>query len=160
MKMLKKTFLDLCIDFSTYLVLIVSVILLMVNYQQLPTTIPIHFNARGEVDGVGEKYTLYILVLIQIILFVGLNFLSKKPHLYNYPVPITDENKVRQYQLASRFIRVLNLFISLTFLVIIYETISVALEKSNGLGEWFLPLFLGFIFGPILIYWIQARKVK
>ncbi|SUP52121.1 Predicted integral membrane protein [Weeksella virosa] len=115
MEQLQKTYYDFLIEIITYIVIIVSVVFLFINYQQLPTTIPIHFNARGEVDGVGEKYTLYILVLIQIILFIGLNFLSKKPHLYNYPVPITDDNKAQQYQLASRFIRVLNLFISFIF---------------------------------------------
>ncbi|ADX68723.1 DUF1648 domain-containing protein [Weeksella virosa] len=88
MEQLQKTYYDFLIEIITYIVIIVSVVFLFINYQQLPTTIPIHFNARGEVDGVGEKYTLYILVLIQIILFIGLNFLSKKPHLYNYPVPL------------------------------------------------------------------------
>ncbi|MDK7375112.1 MULTISPECIES: DUF1648 domain-containing protein [Weeksella] len=160
MKQLKKTYYDFLIEIITYIVIIVSVVFLFINYQQLPTTIPIHFNARGEVDGVGEKYTLYILVLIQIILFIGLNFLSKKPHLYNYPVPITDDNKAQQYQLASRFIRVLNLFISFIFFLLIYETISVALEKSNGLGEWFLPLFLGLTFVPTLVYLVRASKIK
>ncbi|MDK7675863.1 DUF1648 domain-containing protein [Weeksella virosa] len=160
MEQLQKTYYDFLIEIITYIVIIVSVVFLFINYQQLPTTIPIHFNARGEVDGVGEKYTLYILVLIQIILFIGLNFLSKKPHLYNYPVPITDDNKAQQYQLASRFIRVLNLFISFIFFLLIYETISVALEKSNGLGEWFLPLFLGLTFVPTLVYLVRASKIK
>ena len=52
--------------------IISSFIYVIFAFQQLPETIPIHFNAQGEADNWGSKNTIFIMPGIAIVLFVGL----------------------------------------------------------------------------------------
>ena len=47
------------------------------HYSDLPTKIPIHYNAAGVPDGYGEKQDVWALPLIAIALFGGLLTLEK-----------------------------------------------------------------------------------
>jgi uncharacterized membrane protein len=81
------------------------------NYPNLPETIPTHYNGAGQADGFGGKATILTLPLIATVLFGGLTFLNKFPHIFNYPTIITQHNALRQYTNATRMIRYLKLII-------------------------------------------------
>ena len=94
----------------------------------MPATIPTHYNGAGQADGFGGKITILTLPLIATVLFVGMTFLNKYPHIFNYPTNITQDNVLRQYTNATRLIRYLKLIIVFIFGLIAFKTI----QNANG----------------------------
>ena len=134
------------------------VILPFYFFPYLPEEVPRHFGSDGTPDAWGSRNYVFMMPFIGLILFVGMFFLSKVPHIYNYTVEITEENAAVQYKRSSRMIRVLNTAIILTFLYIEITTLRTALGKSEGLGGWFLPVFMMVMFGIPVAYLIFSPK--
>ncbi len=127
-------------------------------YQQLPDIIPTHFNAAGLADDYGGKNDIWMLPGVTVLLYFMLTLVNFIPHKFNYPTKITPQNAVRQYALATRLIRILKVVIMVMFFYIGYATVSVSYGKSSGIGVWFIPVFLGFVFIPMIIYFIRSSK--
>lgn len=157
---IKPTITDTLIEALGWLFLLAIWILTIASYTSLPDTIPIHYNGAGQVNGFGAKANILTLPFIVTILFIGLTVLNKFPHLFNYPVHITQDNALNQYTIATRLIRYLKTVITLVFGLITFKTIQNANGVANGMGAWFLPLALGLIFIPILYFGIQFFKQK
>lgn len=123
---------DILIEVVGLVALIVLIAIPAYYYNQLPETIPIHFNARGEVNGWSHKSYIWTLPAIGAIVYVMLVAMNRSPHIFNYLVRITEENAYRQYQLASRMLRTLNASITVLFSYISYNLIQLALENKSG----------------------------
>ena len=134
--------------------------LTILNYQNLPDTIPTHYNGAGVADGFGDKWMILTLPLVATVLFVGLTILNKFPHIFNYPTAITADNALRQYTNATRLIRYLKVIIAVIFGLIAFLTIRHANGQTDGLGIWFLPLTMGLIFMPLIHFLIKSIKTK
>ncbi len=128
-----------------------SFIFALVIYPDLPNTIPIHFNSQGEVDGWGNKATIFLMPAIALLLFVPLYFLSKAPHVFNYPMTITEENAKRIYPVSRLFMTILNFECVLIFTYLSFDIVG------QSLGIWLLilvftvPLLTIFIFVLVLV---------
>lgn len=134
--------------------------LTILSYQNLPDTIPTHYNGAGVADGFGDKWRIWTLPLIATVLFFGLTILNKFPHIFNYPTAITEENALKQYTNATRLIRYLKVIIAVIFGLIAFLTIRHANGQTDGLGVWFLPLTMGLIFMPLIYFLIKSIKTK
>ena len=157
--------LHIALDTSDWIMEIVGAIFLilmvglpMYYFNELPDIIPKHFNAVGEPDGFSQKIVIWTLPSIGAVTYIGMLFLNRYPHIFNYPTEITSENAERQYRAATKLIRTLNLLISASFCYIGYSTIQTALNKKEGLGTFFMPVFLLGIFGTIGVYLYFAFK--
>ena len=95
--------------------------------------------------------------ILSTILFVGMTILNKYPHIFNYPSKITIENAERQYTIATKLIRYLKLIIVITFSFIAFQ---IANEQQNGSGIWFIPVFIGLIYIPLIYAIIKLFKAK
>ena len=118
-------------------------------YSKLPEIIPSHFAINGEPDKFSEKEVIWILPTIGIVLYLGLLWLNKFPHIFNYPQKVTSENAKRLYTISTRMIRVLNAVMSCTFAYISYSTIQISLGNQFELGSWFIPIFMILMLGPM-----------
>jgi len=121
-------------------------------YSELPAEIPRHYGLDGQADAWDDKGMIWSLPTIGSILFFGLMVLRRFPHLFNYPVEITEANAYRHYKSAARLMTVLNTVIILSFAYITFATIQSGMGSMPGLGSWFLPIFLLLIFGAIALY--------
>ena len=83
---------------STLLILLI--VTTFMYWGKAPDMVPTHFNFKGEIDSYGSKNTLFILLPIVIITYIGLAILSKYPQVYNYCIEITSRNKEKQYLMA------------------------------------------------------------
>ena len=151
---------DKMIEFLGWIALVGIWMLALFNYSALPETIPIHYNAAGEADGFGNKSHVLTLPIIATVLFMGLTFLNKFPHKFNYPTKTTTENALHQYTNATRMIRILKLVIVVVFGLIVLKTIQNVNGNADGLGTWFLPLVLGLIFIPTAYYLTKSIRTK
>ncbi len=134
--------------------------LTLYNYSSLPSTIPTHFNASGQIDNYGSKSTILILPIIGTVIFVGMTLINKIPHSFNYPRKITPENAEIQYTYATKMIRYLKLMILIVFSSIVYITNLAVASKSDGAGIWFVPVIVGSIFMPVIYFIIKMIKAK
>lgn len=144
---------DKAIETAGIVLLAVLWICTLLAWYKLPATIPVHFNAAGLPDRYGNKITLFILPLLATAVYTPLTALNRYPHIFNYIVPITENNAQQQYLAATRLLRILKLSITLICLVIVAMTYF-----TNRLGAWFLPFVLVLLTAPTVYYVWQAQR--
>lgn len=154
--------LDIITDLISATLLILMVIYTIMVYSDLPETIPIHFNAKGEGDNYGNKLTVWLLPAIGFALFIGLYFVNKFPHIHNYKINITEDNALKNYRLSTRIVRFTNLFCQALFAVIVFAIIQMAKgNESNILGIPFLIFTILIpVIGIAIIFYYQNKINK
>ncbi len=130
------------------------------SYNELPAQVPVHFNASGTVDNFGNKGNIWILPILGLVTVIGLSVLNRFPHIFNYPVPVTEENAEELYQNATRMIRALTFTIAAGFFYIEYRSVNSALGNTSGLGSWFLPIFILGTGAPIVFFLVKSLRSK
>lgn len=124
----------------------------------LPEQVPVHFDGSGQPDSYGHKATLLILPLISLGTYLLFVIINKKPYNFNYPVKITEKNAERQYILARNMISGLNAALIVAFFYLSWKSGMLMQGEADGLGPWFLPIFLGITLAPIVIYLMLALR--
>src|SRR5690625_6766841 len=76
---LKITPLELILNGVTLVLFIGSMVYLLFVWQSLPSEVPAHYNALGEVDRWGSKWEMLILPIIATVLWIGMTILEKYP---------------------------------------------------------------------------------
>ena len=114
-----------------------------VHFSDLPTEIPIHFNARGIADGFGTRIHCWGLPILATIMAQLMHLLSKRKNI-----------KKAEKQLLDY----MQLLLVLLFGYIQIQVFFVAVGKSTGLGQWFLPLTMGLFLLPIIQVVAQQRR--
>jgi uncharacterized membrane protein len=127
-------------------------------WPDLPMVIPKHFDFSGQVDGWGERSSLYFLLGVNLFLYIMMTVTRLFPHTFNYPLAITADNAPRQYQLAIWYMALLKAQVVWLFVYLQWQTIQVALGNSTGLGSWLVIAVLLAMLVPMLIYIVAARK--
>jgi uncharacterized membrane protein len=125
-----------------------------------PPTIPIHYDGYGKPNGYGDKMTVWILPILATAIYLGLTFLNKYPHIFNYMTEITVENAKRQYTLATRLLRYLKLAIVVTFSFDILFGYLTAIGLANGLSIWSLPITIVLLIIPVIISITKSLNKK
>ncbi len=135
-------------------------LLTVFSFFKLPDQIPTHFNSNGETDNYGDKDSIFTIPIVATILFIGLTVLNKFPEIFNYPEQITKTNAEHQYSNATSTVRFLKLIITSIFTIITVLIIISSINRTKGLGLWFLPIILLLIFIPTIFYFIKIATKK
>lgn len=154
---IKLTLADKISEIAGWIILSLLWAFLILNFTSISDTIPINCSTTGKPDGFGSRITIFFMPILSTILFVGMTILNKYPHIFNYPSKITIENAERQYTIATKLIRYLKLIIVITFSFIAFQ---IANEQQNGSGIWFIPVFIGLIYIPLIYAIIKLFKAK
>jgi uncharacterized membrane protein len=140
----------------SFLILIFVWIFTIINFQNLPETIPIHYNFDGTPDGFGSKGTIWFEAGLTTVLFLFLIFVSKKP---NFPLLNIPQNIKDNLILTELVVSVLLLIIMLIFADINYESIRNALGKTNGLSSM-MHYLLGVVFIFVIGILVCSYKIS
>ena len=135
-------------------VLLGSIVFVLIRFPHLPEQIPIHFNAKGEIDGWGGRGTLLIMPIIGLVMDAVLALSFRFPKTWNAGVRITLYNRVRVYRLVRDMLAELRLALALSFAVITVCQ-SLALEHLSGNVTGALVLLS---FAPLVRYFIRLVK--
>jgi uncharacterized membrane protein len=127
-------------------------------WQQLPERIPTHFGFSGEPDAWGGKGTLVILPIVGLTLYVSMMALARVPHIYNYPVTITEDNAEAQYRLGRKLLLTVNAFTTWLLAGLLLDSIDVASGRQDGLSSAFLVLLVVAPFAILIVYLILANR--
>jgi uncharacterized membrane protein len=149
---------DKSLESISLVLLLIMLGLTVYSFIKSPAIVPSHFNASGHPDHYGNRTTILFLPILGIVLYLGLTWINKYPHLFNYIVTITRDNAERQYTLATRMIRFLKLVILIIVTLVILFTYLTAAGITNGLGTWFLPFVLVLTLIPTIILLTQSFK--
>ncbi|WP_367329924.1 DUF1648 domain-containing protein [Sphingobacterium multivorum] len=155
---LRLTTADKVLEFMGWCVVLLLWYVVTVHYSKLPEIVPVHYNIEGKVDKFGPKSILLMLPLIATVLYLAMTIINRFPHLFNYPVKITEENALQQYISATRLIRYLKFIVVVIFGIIAFKSIPNAAATSEGLGTWFLPFVLLSVFVPVIYFLIKSVK--
>lgn len=155
---LKLSTTDIIIEIIGWMVVVGIWVLTFINYEKLPEQIPIHYDSAGKVDGFGDKNQLLILPIVATLFFIALTILNKFPRIFDYFIPITQQNAFFQYSKATRLIRLVKLLFVVIFGLIVFMTIQIAKGTAGGFGIWFLPLTIGLFFILIMYYYLKSGR--
>lgn len=117
--------------------------------------VPLHFNARGEVDSWGDASTALLLPAIALVLYGLLTWVQRHPRWCNYPVEITDANREQAYCQMSRIVYRIKVLVMALFL---YLTLGVAQVVAVSL--FLILIFALAILLIIVTGWSQIGKNK
>ena len=134
-----KRIVRIALDVLSLLILLGTVIFLIVYWKHIPDMVPIHFDARGQIDGLGGKMSLLMLPVLAAALFVTLSFAKT--------VRYRSMGKQVYVPAPELMFPAMKLALTAGFS---YMTICGALVRP--LGIWFLPVFLILIFAPMVGY--------
>lgn len=151
---------DRILESGGIILLMMLWVLAFLNYLYSADIIPLHYDLAGNADGYGNKATLLLIPVIPTIVYFGLTFLNRYPHIFSYPVKITEANAASQYTIATRTLRVLKISIIAIFTVDFLFTFLGTLGSGEGLGIWFLPLSLLLLVLPVIFELILSFKEK
>ena len=152
---------DIIVEVISMTILVLMTIYTIIEYKNLPESIPTHFNAQGIADDFSGKSMIWTLPVIGIVMYVGLFFLNKFPHIHNYMVNINEKNALKNYRFSTRILRGVNLCTVALFAYIQYTIITSSKGENITISSWFLPIVLGLtILLPafILIYQKKINK--
>ena len=127
------------------------------SWHDLPDRLPMHFDLAGEPNRWGPRWELFVPVGISFVLHVGTAILTKFPHVYNYLVEITPENASRQYALAVRLVRSVNVVVQWLFAAVTWTILKAAQGQAHP-GIWLIPTLVAGTFVILIIYLIQASS--
>lgn len=147
-------------DIIGYSIYLGSLLFLIYNWNGLPDEVPVHYNALGEVDRWGSKMELLILPMIGTFMAVLMQLFEKFPESHNYPQRFNNENAKEFYLLSRKLVNQLKNICLIIFSLIIFETVSIALDWGNGFGVWFLPIAILSAFIPIVLGIIKQKKIR
>jgi len=139
---------------------IVSIILVILNWGELPDKIPAHFNGAGEVDRWGSRIEIFILPGIGLLMWIFLGLLEKAPHMHNYPDRLNERNVEAFYLNSRKLCNELKNFCLMLFAILSCEMLFVALGKIEEIGWWFLPLVLIGAGIPIVKGLIASSRIE
>ncbi|MEL0301016.1 MAG: DUF1648 domain-containing protein [Flavobacteriaceae bacterium] len=129
------------IKYATLFLLVLMWGFTLIHFKDLPEEIPIHYNAKGVPDGFDTRIHIWGLPLIVTLLFLLLGGLQKRTGIQ---------------KIELQLLQWMQLLILGTFTYIQLQTFYVAVNKSNGLGGWFLPtVVIGFL-API--FWVIKKQ--
>ena len=138
-----KNSLDLLLEISGALIVLLSFAFVFMHYGDLPEQVPVHFGADGKPDGFGEKNQILIIPGIGLITYIVVWWIGQSPHTFNYLSEITEENAFEKYRFAGKVIRYLNVYLVILFGWLTWTSVMTALGRQPGLGPAFVFFFIG-----------------
>lgn len=156
--MIEKDLSDKLMDVVGLIACILIVALPIYYFEQLPDTIPSHYNFKGEVDGYSDKAMIWGLVILAVVMYIGIRISYKYPHTFNYLQKITEENAERQYRLALKMMRLVNTIVVIMFLYMVFEIIQGALGNKMTMSLYIILGHVALLMFITFYYLYQSSK--
>lgn len=151
---------SLILKIVSAIILIFSWIFVIVNFKNLPETVPIHYDFNGKPDGFGSKNTNWFLLFIQTSMCLMMFYLSGKPNSVGVNIP----KNLKENKAYGEFVVSCILFLVMSlFGVINYESVLNGLGKTSGLSSltnYLLGLILVFMIGMMIWSWLLSKRQK
>ncbi len=115
----------------------------------LPSQIPTHFDAAGNPNGWGSPSILLFLNVITIGLYLLITVVAMFPAGFNFPVRVTEENRLRLQNTALNMIVWVKTELVCLFTVLLWSMIQAVRSGEGRLPPLLMPAFIVLIFGTV-----------
>ena len=118
-------------------------------------------NIEGQVDHYGSKETIWVMPAVGLFLFIMITILLRFPHIYNYPLKITEQNAGRIYKSGVRFLRVVRLWMVIVLIIVDISFVRLAVGTNRNTDNWLLPVILLLALGLLvfsIVRFVNIRK--
>lgn len=154
-----KTKTEWLMDIIGYIALALIVVVLFMNWRELPSEVPAHFDGSGNVDRWGSKWELLILPGIGIATHFFLMILEKFPETHNYPARINESNAEFFYRNSRQTLNYMRNIINILFAYIVYRTIAIALGETTTIG-WPFFFIMAALFVVLIWKMVKIFRIR
>lgn len=141
--------------------LLVCVGLFIYFWPKLPPTIPTHFDIQGRVNDWGSKSVFVIFPMMSAMMYFVMLIVSKFPHTFNYPWPITETNAAVQYRLARAMLSWVKACAIWLMAVLAWITAQTALTPNRpAIPNLFVLGFAAALIAGLILYFMRSWKAK
>lgn len=151
---------DLIVEVVAGIALLILIGIPIYYFSVVPDNVPSHFNLFGQADSYKQKGIIWLLPILGTILYLALTVLQRIPHHFNYIIEITEANAERQYRLSIRLLQILKTIVTAVMAFVLYASIQTAFGNWNGLGNYFIPVFMVLIFAVIIVFLLKSYRIK
>ena len=149
---------DRVLEVVAFVLLLTLWVYTFASYSTLPEIIPVHFDLEGNADRRGSPGIIWLFPVIASIIYFLLTVISRYPHSFNYPRPITHQNAAAQYAIALRMLRSIKLGIVALMLFIVVLIVLTAQGRIAGPGAWVIAAPILLVILPVVWYLRQAYR--
>lgn len=149
----KKTTFSKITNLISLLSVVGIVLYVIITWKNIPDMIPGHYNIAGEIDKYSSKNSIWILIVVQILLFTMMSVLERFPNIWNTGVKITEENRERVYTNLRNMQTYLKMMIMIYFSYMTFQSIG-----GGNLHSMSVFVFLVLVFGGMAIFLVKIFK--
>lgn len=129
---IKKEIVDYVVEIISIASVILSFWITVFYWNKFPNNIVILINqSDGQVESFWSKWIVFIIPIISALTYIGISFFCKYPHIFNYPVELTEKNATKLYTIGIRTISFMKMTLCLLFLYISYAQVQSIVFHSN-----------------------------
>lgn len=149
----KKTTFSKIANLISLLSVVGIVLYVIITWKSIPDMIPGNYNIAGEIDKYSSKNSIWILIVVQILLFTMMSVLERFPNIWNTGVQITDENVERVYTNLRNMQTYLKMMIMIYFSYMTFQSIG-----GGNLHSMSVFVFLVLVFGGMAVFLVKVFK--
>lgn len=143
----------------TLAVFLFTIVFTAIQFPNLPSEVPSHYNIMGEADAWANKWFIFFIPLLGFGLWLLLGQVEKFPEYINMPKdgkPLNEQQLQNSVGLMSMLRNEILLFMSLLTL----KEIFTAIGYSIHLGVWAFVIFVVIMTVTIVWYVVKNNQLK
>ncbi len=137
-----------------------TLIFIIFIWRDIPDRIPAHYNAAGDITRWGSKWELLILLIPGVFTAIFMGIAEKHPESHNYPKRFNEANAKKFYLNSRKMINQLKNICMIIFAFLALESVFIALDWWDGLGNWTLPVLVISALMPIFLGLIKRKNIE
>ena len=134
--------------------------IVITNYVYMSNTIPTHYGAGLKADHYGHKSNTFILIGVLTIIYIGMSILERFPHVYNYPVKITDKNYEKLYVLGVRMIKIIKIIIVLIMGYGVLNMVRSIYTNTETISPYYIAFSISGLIFTCIYFMLKMSNIK
>ena len=143
----------------TFVVFVITIAFIIIQFPNLPSEVPSHYNIMGEADAWANKWFIFFLPLLGFGLWLLLGQIAKFPEYINMPnggEPLNEAQTQNSVDMLHALRNEMLLFMS--FLTL--KEVATLIGYPIHLGIWEFGIFIAVTTATIIWYIIKNNKLK
>lgn len=143
----------------TLVVLFFTIVFTAIQFPNLPSEVPSHYNIMGEADAWANKWFIFFIPLIGFGLWLLLGQVEKFPEFVNMPnggKPLNEQQLQNSMKLMYMIRNEVLLFMSLLTL----KEVFIAIGFAINFGVWEFVIFVVIMTVTIVWYLVKNNKLR
>jgi len=140
--------------------IVVSIVLILLFWSQLPDRIPSHYSLSGEPDMYAGKWIVWLGPAVSILIYVLMGLTIKNPGMVrNYPYAITPQNREAHYIVIREMARWLRAGIIWTFTYTEWLIVADMFRTCPAVG-FTIILLIAVIISVTILFMRKGKKIQ